>query len=455
MPLPVVFLFVLGPREGLLWTGATLGALLLLLFVAPAAGVLERTPTWPAPDAVRDFVLACLTITLFVAVVDRLRREVLTRLEARLAAREADEARARDFAAIGTDLLFELDPELRITLLSSGWAPLTGLPTRRVIGRTVAEVVERARSIDGQLLAARLAGHETIHDETVDFDPGDGEVRTLMIRAVPRFAADGAFLGYRGVGVDQTERVRAQRALAAKERALQHAQRLEVVGQLTAGVAHDFNNLLTVILGNSELLRGQLEEAALPTAELEQIDSASRRAADLTSKLLSYARRQALQPEPVDLPELLLDTQHVLGRTLPPQIAVRMHADTTVPPCRADRGQLESALLNLALNARDAMPDGGELVFAARAVELDADAAARYDVAAGPWVLLRVRDTGTGMPEALLEHVFEPFFTTKALGTGLGLSMVQGFVMQSGGGIHVESTPGEGTTVELLLPRAP
>ena len=250
------------------------------------------------------------------------------------------------------------------------------------------------------------------------------------------------------------------------EEALGHAQRLESVGQLTGGIAHDFNNLLTVISGNLQVLEDSPANSddALSQQLIGAAIRATRRGAELTSKLLAFSRRQVLQPTIVDTRALLLSLTDMLRRTLDQRIAITLVADAAL--CMADAGQLESALLNIAINSRDAMPLGGTLAFSCHVVSaLPADLGAEHDVPIGPstsagyiagYVAIAVSDTGGGMPAAVQERAFEPFFTTKEAGrgTGLGLSTVYGFAKQSHGAVKLASAPGAGTTVTLFLPRA-
>jgi PAS domain S-box-containing protein len=236
------------------------------------------------------------------------------------------------------------------------------------------------------------------------------------------------------------------------------SQRLESLGQLTGGVAHDFNNLLTVISGNLQIL----EDMALPdpfaNRAIASAHRAARRGAELTAKLLAFSRRQTLRPAPINVPELLESFRELLARTLGANVSVRVDADSLLPPVLADAGQLETALLNLAVNARDAMPNGGALVIEASEVDLHQDSATSADdVRPGRYIRLSVSDTGTGMSREVMARAFEPFFTTKAVGkgSGLGLSMVYGFAKQSAGHVTVYSEKGTGTTINLFLPVAP
>jgi PAS domain S-box-containing protein len=248
---------------------------------------------------------------------------------------------------------------------------------------------------------------------------------------------------------------------ARTEEALNHSQRLETVGQLTGGIAHDFNNLLTVIQGNLQFLEESGTIAADAGAQrlVASATRASRRAAELTGKLLAFSRRQVLQPSRIDLEPLLHSLADMLRRTLDQRVRIAIEIAPGCPPVLADPVQLESALLNVAINARDAMPEGGTLTFRATPVEAPPAELAREatgtDAAPQGYVAIAIADTGTGMPEDVRERAFEPFFTTKGVGrgTGLGLSTVYGFVKQSRGGVTLDSAPGAGTTVTLYVPR--
>ncbi len=244
---------------------------------------------------------------------------------------------------------------------------------------------------------------------------------------------------------------------AASEDALHHAQRLEAVGQLTGGIAHDFNNLLTIVHGNLQVLEDWPSVAGDDGARelLSAAQRATRRGAELTAKLLAFSRRQRLQPLPVSLQRFLPPLADLLRRTLDARIRIEVDIAADTPECLADRGQLEAALVNIAINARDAMPDGGTLAFtAARCDTPPAEADAQ--VWHGGGVTLAISDSGVGMSEAVQARAFEPFFTTKEAGrgTGLGLATVHGFAHQSGGAVALRSAPGAGTTVTLYLPAA-
>ena len=248
---------------------------------------------------------------------------------------------------------------------------------------------------------------------------------------------------------------------AQSEEALNHAQRLERVGQLTGGIAHDFNNLLTIIQGNLQVLEElpALAEDAWGQHLVDAATRATKRGAELTGKLLAFSRRQVLQPKPVDVGVLLNSLADMLRRTLDQRIRIDVEVAPSCPQVLADPGQLESALLNIAINARDAMPDGGTLRFRADpCAKLPAEFRNEPNAAGAPsegFVAISIADTGAGMPDEVKERAFEPFFTTKEAGrgTGLGLSTVYGFVKQSRGAVTIESLPGTGTTLTLFIPQ--
>jgi signal transduction histidine kinase len=250
--------------------------------------------------------------------------------------------------------------------------------------------------------------------------------------------------------VDVTER-------NAAEAQLRQSQKMEAIGQLTGGIAHDFNNLLTIILGNLEMIAEECAGNAHIRDMVADALSSVNRGASLTQRLLAYARQQPLEPRLVDIQHLVTDMAGLFGRSLGEHIRIHHYLAPDVWQTSVDPSQLESAMLNLAVNARDAMPHGGRLTIEAQNTVLDPEyAAANAEVIPGDYVQIAVSDTGTGIPKHILEHILEPFFTTKPVGkgTGLGLSMVYGFIKQSGGHLKIYSEPGVGTTVKLYLPRA-
>jgi PAS domain S-box-containing protein len=278
----------------------------------------------------------------------------------------------------------------------------------------------------------------------------DGSVRWVQQQSRALRDTSGAATRIVGVIQDVTE-------TRLVEQQLVQAQKMEAVGNLTGGMAHDFNNLLGVIIGNLDLLPPQLVQHAEAGEMVKEALEAALRGADLTRRLLAFARRQPLQPQQVEPNHLVADIVKLLTRTLGETIEISLDLSSEVSPVVVDPAQLAASLANLANNARDAMPKGGRLMIATADRHLDADyAAGRSEVNPGDYVMIEVSDTGAGMPPDVMSHVFEPFFTTKepGKGTGLGLSMVFGFMKQSGGHINVYSEPGVGTTFRLYLPRA-
>ncbi len=241
------------------------------------------------------------------------------------------------------------------------------------------------------------------------------------------------------------------------EAALRQAQKMEAVGQLTGGLAHDFNNLLAGIIGSLDLMRARISRGKVDDLSryINAAMTAANRAASLTQRLLAFSRRQTLDPRPTDIKRLTASMEELIGRTVGPSIAVETRFPDGLWATLCDANQLENALLNLTINARDAMPQGGSLILEAGNTDLDTDAARALHVTPGEYLTVSVTDTGVGMSEETMSRAFEPFFTTKPLGqgTGLGLSMVYGFVRQSGGHLRITSELGRGSTVRLYLPR--
>ena len=257
---------------------------------------------------------------------------------------------------------------------------------------------------------------------------------------------------------EANEKLRAEAAEREQvEGALRQSQKMEAVGQLTGGLAHDFNNLLTGITGSLEMLQNRLAQGRLTDFDryITAAQGAAKRAAALTHRLLAFSRRQTLAPKPTDVNRLVIGMEELIRRTAGPEITVEVVAAGGLWNTLVDSNQLENALLNLCINARDAMPEGGQLTIETGNKWLDARAAQDRDVPSGQYVTLCVSDTGTGMPPDVIRRAFDPFFTTKPIGvgTGLGLSMIYGFVRQSGGQARIYSEPGQGTMVCLYLPR--
>jgi PAS domain S-box-containing protein len=337
-------------------------------------------------------------------------------------------------------------------------------PERGVlVGRLIGEC------LSGQHLAeARevLSGGAPYRYEDVRFTRGIQQVLEVRAELVTTFGSPLLVLLLRDVTAERRMNAEWQQSrspssipppLTQPEERLHQAQKMEALGQLTGGIVHDFNNLLSIIVGNLELAQRRLAQGAEPIAEVARALQAAERGARLTRRLLAFSRHKRLESWPTDVNELLGGLLDLVRRTLGETIDVSAELDAHLPEVFVDPVQLETALLNLALNSRDAMPEGGRLSVRTSRLALDEKQAATEGIAAGGYVAIEVEDTGCGIPETELANVFEPFYTTKEAGkgSGLGLSMVFGFARQSHGTVRVRSSLGVGTRVVLLLPERP
>lgn len=335
-----------------------------------------------------------------------------------------------------------------------GFGALHGFPAEEAgPGRSMAEVLERIHPEDlSRTFAAIATARGSGEDDEIEYRIvlPDGTIRHILSRSHVIRDAAGQLEQVIGVGVD----VSRQREL---EDRLRQSQKMEAVGQLTGGLAHDFNNLLTGISGALELMQLRLKQGRIDDLPryIGAAQTSAGRAAALTHRLLAFSRRQPLDPRPVDVARLIAGMEDLLRGTLGPAIALKVDLDSDTWPILADANQLENALLNLCINARDAMPEGGTVTLQTGQQWLDEAAAAERELPPGAYLTLCVTDTGTGMSPEVIARAFDPFFTTKPMGqgTGLGLSMIYGFVRQSGGQVQIRSVPGEGTTMCLYLPR--
>jgi PAS domain S-box-containing protein len=335
-----------------------------------------------------------------------------------------------------------LTPGGTIHYCNRRFAELIHMPLEKVVGRPFADWVDAA---DHPALTALLSGGLERLELLLHANDGATTPTTVSAIAVPGSGLSGMCL----VVTDLTERLRDLARVSEAERLLRQSQKLDAIGQLTGGVAHDFNNLLMVIAGGLSLLErpGDAQRRARVIAQMRQ---STERGASLSRKLLAFSRRQPLNPEPVDLHWQISGMREILDRTLRGDIQVRTELADDLWNIKVDPAEWELVVLNLCVNARDAMPSGGVITISARnALQV------RQGELAGDFVMVSVCDTGTGMSADVLTHIFEPFFTTKEIGkgSGLGLPQVYGFTQQSGGTITVASVEGEGTTVTLLLPR--
>ncbi|MEQ1833327.1 MAG: PAS domain S-box protein, partial [Candidatus Eisenbacteria bacterium] len=348
-----------------------------------------------------------------------------------------------------SDAVFVKDVEGRYLLINTAGAAFLGRTAHEVFGRTDFELFDRATARgmvehDGDL----LRGHaRRTREETAT---ADGVTRCYLTTKDVFRGPDGEVAGLVGISRDITQ-------LKQLEGALRHAQKMEAVGRLAGGIAHDFNNLLTVINGYTSMVLEHLSLESPDRDLLLNIMRGGERAARLTRQLLAFGRKQVLLPEVIDVHARLAELREMLRRLIGEHIELTLEPSSTPGMARVDPGQFEQAVVNLAINARDAMPGGGQLTLSAEVVDLTESDRARFpDAQPGSYVRVSVRDTGCGMDEATRGQIFEPFFTTKApgAGTGLGLAMVYGFVRQSDGQIEVMSAPQQGTTFRLYLPSA-
>jgi len=367
-------------------------------------------------------------------------RELTRTLEARVEARTQERDRLWNASR---DLFAVLDPDRIIGSANPAWKQVLGFTDEELVGRGFHDLVHPLDPL-ADIPWPAFDGTNEPRDFDVRLTAKDGGSRWINWTVIPLDQA------YYAVGRDVTER-------KLLEEQLRQSQKMEAVGQLTGGLAHDFNNMLTGILGGLDMVTRRIDAGRLSEAGryIDAASAAARRAAALTHRLLAFSRRQPLDPRALDVNGLVTSMQDLLSRTLGEQVELQVSLDPQLCPALSDPNQLENAILNLAINARDAMPEGGTLTIETANTEL-AGIPGDADSARGEFVTVRVRDTGIGMPPEVLARVFDPFYTTKPLGqgTGLGLSMVYGFVRQTGGDVRITSEPGAGATIELYLPKA-
>jgi PAS domain S-box-containing protein len=421
-----------------------------------------------------------------------LARQVMTQLQLRRAITEREKALGEQEDAL--DAIRESEERFRVIANSApvpiwvtsanGPREFTNFAYQEFLGVSYEEALtfdwRRAIHPDHlpRLLKEQVAGESSEKTFTLEcvYKRADGEWRWLRSISQPRFGTHGERNGFIGIAHDITASKQAEQDLqqmnqlleervaealakqALTEETLRQSQKMEAVGQLTGGIAHDFNNLLAGIVGSLDLMRIRIAQGRI--GELERyLDSAmtsANRAASLTHRLLAFSRRQPLAPRPVDANDLIASMEELLRRTTGPSIQIELGLEAGLWPTLCDPNQLENAILNLVINARDAMPDGGRLRLETANVHLEqADTAAESEVKPGRYICISVSDTGVGIDPAILDKVFDPFFTTKPLGqgTGLGLSMIYGFARQSEGHARIASELGRGTNVKLYLPR--
>lgn len=374
--------------------------------------------------------------------------DVTERVEADKLLRES-EAKYRMIADAAQEGICVEDVDSKITYVNRRMAEMLGYTREELLGRFIHEVLgEDSRKEVDSRMSKRRTGASDHYD--VPMRHKDGSQVWVSVAATPVTDDKGQFAGSLAMVSDITSR----RKL---EEELRQAQRMEAVGQLTGGIAHDFNNLLTVIIGNLQLLEEEVKEYDAAAGPIADALNAGHRGADLTKRLLAFSRRQLLSPKVTAVNRLVIDIEPLLRRALGAHVTLTTVNTDDLWLIEVDPSQLENAVVNLCINARDAMPEGGGLTIkTSNSILDDSYVAKNPEVIAGEYVLLTVNDNGTGMKEEVMQHIFEPFFTTKEAGkgSGLGLSMVYGFVKQSNGHIDIESEEGRGTTVRIYLPRS-
>jgi two-component system, cell cycle sensor histidine kinase and response regulator CckA len=383
-----------------------------------------------------------------------LQHENLERQQAQVALKDSQEL-LQAILDNSTTLIYVKDNAGRFLLVNRHLAQLLERDRESLIGKTDYDLFPREQAEAYRVVDERVLT-EGVPVEVEEIAPAADGIHTYLSVKAPLLDATGQPYALCGISTDITARKRAEEALRRTEDQLRQAQKMEAIGNLAGGVAHDFNNLLSVILGYSAMLGAGLSPSDPRRGELAEIEAAGQRAAALTRQLLAFGRKQILQLKIVDLNEIVARIERMLRRLIGEDIELMAQPTSPLGNVRVDPGQIEQIVMNLAVNARDAMPRGGKLTIETANVMLDERYAAEHIGAVpGPHVMLAVTDTGTGMDQATLARIFEPFFTTKehGKGTGLGLSTVFGIVQQSGGTIWVYSELGKGTTFKVYLPR--
>ncbi|KMY00124.1 histidine kinase [Pseudomonas syringae KCTC 12500] len=382
----------------------------------------------------------------------------------------------RIFTAAVPGVVYAKDLEGRMLVANRGTADLIGKPPEFFIGKTDLDFLDDQQQARILMETDRRIMQNNVSEQIEEqVNLADGSAAIWLSTKAPLLDENGEVIGLIGSSIDVTARKKAEEAVrelnqtleqrieqAVFEReqiedALRHSQKMDAVGQLTGGIAHDFNNLLAGISGSLELITKRLAQGRVGDVDryVSVAQGAVRRAASLTHRLLAFSRRQTLSPRVTDVNGLIHDMEELIARTVGPEIDIKVVAQNDLWPALIDHDQLESSLLNLCLNARDAMPNGGRIIIETANASLEECTDPDHGIPAGEHLSIRVTDTGIGMSPDIAAKAFEPFFTTKAIGagTGLGLSMVYGFVRQSGGQIRVESIKGQGTSVVMHLPR--
>jgi PAS domain S-box-containing protein len=414
-------------------------------FILVTGSLDEETAVRYLKSGASDYILKDRLVRLGPALLEaleRARQKVALRSQERL---------LRQIIDANPSLIFVKDWNGRFVLVNQATAQVYGTTVETLVGKTDADFNPNVDEIAHFLRYDRdvmSSGQPRIIAEEPVTNPATGDTRWFQTIKVPLRSLQEGTATLLGVSTEITERKRLEEQLL-------QSQKMEAVGQLAGGVAHDFNNILTAIVGYTDLLAAELEGNARQLEDLEEIRKAARRAAALTRQLLAFSRKQVLEPRIIDVNSVVLNLDKMLRSLISENIELKTDLADNLAAARADPNQIEQVIMNLAINARDAMPDGGTVTIETRNTTLDeAYAAQHVSVIPGEYVMLAVTDTGCGMDEKTKSRIFEPFFTTKPAGrgTGLGLSTVYGIVKQTGGNIWLYSEPGKGTTFKIYLP---
>jgi PAS domain S-box-containing protein len=394
--------------------------------------------------------LAILLYWLYRYHVDQYDRaqQHIAELNELLEAQKRSEERYRLLVEAASDAIFSLSSDYRITSLNTAFEKITGWSCDEWIGRRFEDLMHADDIAAARDVLRRVFQGETLLLSELRLVRKSGNHVIVECTTTPQLQ-DGQVIGLLGIARDMTERKRLEASLL-------QSQKMEAVGRLAGGVAHDFNNLLVVIIGYSDLLTDRLDKSDRAKAMLDEIKKAAERAAGLTRQLLAFSRKQIIQPVALNINKIVTNMDKMLTRVIGEDIELVTVLQPSLGVVKADAGQIEQVILNLAVNSRDAMPKGGKLTIETRNVDSStASGSLHAEVRSGQYVMLGVSDTGCGIPPEIRNLIFEPFFTTKekGKGTGLGLATVYGIVNQSGGYLGLDSTVGKGTSFKIFLPR--